>query len=281
VVECGYSIDKATMGMSDRQGQWPHQLSLTLDRLGWRSAQVFQVGIALVVGAVVAAVLLSLDHASWGSALLGGLVAAVPALLTGHVALNLARALAQSGEQRELLCVDDELAGVGNRRQFLRLAERDWARCRRYGDDGAMLLIDADYLRRINDTMGQRCGDAVLLEVTRRVSATLRQSDVLARFGGAVLAVFLPHTDPLGALDAAERIRQQVASTPFRWDKAHLVVTVSVGVAHVHAGQMALEGLIQEAETALRAAKDAGRNCVRAAPIQPRQSDPSRSVAPG
>jgi GGDEF domain-containing protein len=125
-------------------------------------------------------------------------VAAVPALLTGHVALNLARALAQSGEQRELLCVDDELAGVGNRRQFLRLAERDWARCRRYGDDGAMLLIDADYLRRINDTMGQRCGDAVLLEVTRRVSATLRQSDVLARFGGAVLAVFLPHTDPLG-----------------------------------------------------------------------------------
>ena len=47
-----------------------------------------------------------------------------------------------------------------------------------------MLLIDADYLRRINDTMGQRCGDAVLLEVTRRVSATLRQSDVLARFGG-------------------------------------------------------------------------------------------------
>lgn len=269
------------MGMSDRQGQWPHQLSLTLDRLGWRSAQVFQVGIALVVGAVVAAVLLCLDHASWGGALLGGFVAAVPALLTGHVALNLARALAQSGEQRELLCVDDELAGVGNRRQFLRLAERDWARCRRYGDDGAMLLIDADYLRRINDTMGQRCGDAVLLEVTRRVSATLRQSDVLARFGGAVLAVFLPHTDPLGALDAAERIRQQVASTPFRWDKAHLVVTVSVGVAHVHAGQMALEGLIQEAETALRAAKDAGRNCVRAAPIQPRQSDPSRSVAPG
>lgn len=275
------ACENAGKGMSDHPGPWPLRLSRALEHLGWPSARGFQLGLALVVGAIVAGVLLTLDHVSWAAAVLGGVVAAVPALLTGHVVLNLARALAQSSEQRELLSLDDELAGVGNRRQFLRLAERDWARCRRYGDDGAMLLIDIDYLRRINETMGQRCGDAVLLEVTRRVSATLRQSDVLARFGGAVLAVFLPHTDPLGALDAAERIRQQVASTPFRWDKAHLVVTVSVGVAHVHAGQLALEGLIQEVEAALHAAKDAGRNCVRAAPIQPRQSDPSKSVTPG
>lgn len=258
---------------------WPHRLTAALERLGWRSASVFQVATAVAVGGVVAWVLAALDGTSWPVALAGGVLAGLPALLTGHVALNLARALAQSSEQREALCVEDELAGVSNRRQFLRLAERDWARCRRYGDDGAMLLIDTDHLRRINDTMGQRCGDAVLQEVTRRVNGTLRQSDVLARFGGAELAVFLPHTDPLGALDAAERIRQQVASTPLRWDKAHLVVTVSVGVAHVHAGQLALEGLIHEAEAALRAAKEAGRNCVRSAPIVPRQSDPSRSVA--
>ena len=120
--------------------------------------------------------------------------------------------------------------------------------------------------------MGQRCGDAILLEVTRRVNATLRQSDLLARFGGAELAVFLPHTDPLGALDAAERIRQQVASAPFRWESAHVVATVSVGVAHVHMGQASLDGLVQDAEAALQAAKEAGRNCVRATPIQPRRS---------
>jgi diguanylate cyclase (GGDEF)-like protein len=112
------------------------------------------------------------------------------------------------------------------------------------------------------------------------VGSTLRQSDVLARFDGAQLAVFLPHTDPLGALDAAERIRLQVASAPFRWEKAVVVATVSVGVAHVHSGQMALDGLIQECEAALAAAKEAGRNCVRAAPILPRQSDPSRSITP-
>lgn len=269
------------MGMSDRQGRWLQQLSQALSGLGCRSARAFQIGTALLVGGVVGGVLLGLDHVSWPSALIGGLIAAVPALLMGCVAQKLGEALAQSNGRLELLDADDELSGVGNRRQFLRLAERDWVRCRRYGDEGAMLLIDADYLRRINDTMGRRCGDAVLLEVTRRVNATLRQSDVLARFSDAALAVFLPHTDPLGALDAAERIRQQVASSPFCWNKARLVVTVSVGVAHVHAGQLALEGLIQETEAALRAAKEAGRNCVRAAPIQPRQSDPSRSVAPG
>jgi hypothetical protein len=129
------------------------------------------------------------------------------------VALNLARALAQSGEQRELLCVDDELAGVGNRRQFLRLAERDWARCRRYGDDGAMLLIDADYLRRINDTMGQRCGGGAAggHPPGERHAAPVRCAGPLRRRrAGRVPAAHRP----AGALDAAERIRQQVASTP-------------------------------------------------------------------
>ena len=87
--------------------------------------------VILGTGGTIAGTAASADqHHAYQSAQLTvqDLVAAVPALLTGHVALNLARALAQSGEQRELLCVDDELSGVGNRRQFLRLAERDWAR---------------------------------------------------------------------------------------------------------------------------------------------------------
>jgi diguanylate cyclase len=261
--------------MKELPKSWPHRLSQVVERAGWPSTWLFEVGMAIAVGLVVAAVLSLLDGVSIVIAVLGGVLAALPSALTGYVALRLARALAQSTEQRDLLCMDDEAHGVSNRRQFLKLAERDWARCRRYGDDGAMLLIDTDYLRRINESMGQSCGDAVLSEITRRVASTLRQSDVLARFGGAELAVFLPHTDPLGALDVAERIRQQVASTPFRWDQAHLVVTVSVGVASVHAGQISLEGLIQEVETALSSAKEAGRNCVRSAPISPRQNDAS------
>lgn len=266
------------MTSSEPFADWMNAFSRLVGRAGLGSAWVFQVIVAALVGLCVAALLVSLDGAAWSTALAAGAVAMVPALLAGGVALHLARALAQSSAQRESLSLEDELTGVSNRRQFLRVAEREWSRCRRYGDNGALLLIDADHLRRINDHLGQRCGDAILLETTRRVSATLRQSDVLARFGGAELAVFLPHTDPLGALDAAERIRQQVASSPFVWEQAHVVATVSVGVAHVHGGQMSLDGLIQETEAALTAAKDAGRNCVRAAPIQPRRNGETRSV---
>lgn len=260
------------------EAHWVQRLSERAGRLSLGSAWLFQLGVALVVGLCVAGLVVALDGARWSTALVAGAVAMVPALLTGVVALHLARALAQSGRQKEALSLEDELTGVSNRRQFLRQAEREWSRCRRYGDNGALLLIDADHLRRINEHLGQRCGDAILLETTRRVSATLRQSDLLARFGGAELAVFLPHTDPLGALDAAERIRQQVASAPFLWEQAHVVATVSVGVSHVHAGQVTLDGLIQEAELALGAAKEAGRNCVRAAPIQPRRNDQTSSV---
>jgi diguanylate cyclase (GGDEF)-like protein len=249
-------------------------------RVGLGSAWLFQIGVALLVALCVAGVLVAVDGSTWGAALVAAALAVVPALIAGGAALHLARALAHSTSQREMLAIEDQLTGVNNRRQFMRLADREWSRSRRYGDDGAMLLIDTDHLRRINDNLGQRAGDAVLLEVTRRVAATLRQSDLLARFGGAELAVFLPHTDPLGALDAAERIRQQVASTPFRFEQAHVVATVSVGVSHVHMGQTALDNLIQEASSALRAAKEAGRNCVRSAPIQPRRSGETRTIAP-
>jgi len=171
-----------------------------------------------------------------------------------------------------LQAVDDDLTGLSNRRHFLELVEREFARCRRYGDDGALLLIDADHLRRINEHLGQLCGDALLLEVTKRVGTTLRQPDLLARFGGAELAVFLPNTDPLGALDAAERIRQQVASAPYTWNQTHVVATVSIGVATVHQGQLSVDTMVLEAEQALEAAKEAGRNCVRTGPIKPRRN---------
>lgn len=268
------------MTTKDTSPAWPQRLAQWVSRFSLGSAWMFQAGVGGLVAAGVATLLVVLDGVSWGTAALAGVLALIPALLAGGVALHLARTLAQSASQREALSLEDELTGVSNRRQFLRLAEREWSRCRRYGDNGALLLIDADHLRRINDNLGQRCGDAILLEVTRRISATLRQSDLLARFGGAEMAVYLPHTDPLGALDAAERIRQQVASTPFLWEQAHVVVTVSVGVAHVHGGQLALDALVHEAEAALNAAKEAGRNCVRAAPIQPRR-DETRSVNAG
>jgi diguanylate cyclase (GGDEF)-like protein len=197
---------------------------------------------------------------------------ALALLVLAGVVIRLARTVADTQARRALHAVDDDLTGLSNRRHFLALVEREFARCRRYGDDGALLLIDADHLRRINEHLGQLCGDALLLEVTKRVGTTLRQPDLLARFGGAELAVFLPNTDPLGALDAAERIRQQVASAPYQWQQTHVVATVSIGVATVHQGQLSVDTMVHEAEQALEAAKEAGRNCVRTGPIKPRKN---------
>ena len=208
----------------------------------------------------------------WAVALSVAVFFALVALVLCGVVIQLARAVAESRARHVLHAVDDDLTGLSNRRHFLELVEREFARCRRYGDDGAILLIDADHLRRINEHLGQLCGDALLLEVTKRVGTTLRQPDLLARFGGAELAVFLPNTDPLGALDAAERIRQQVASSPYQWQQTHVVATVSIGVATVHQGQLSVDTMIHEAEQALEAAKEAGRNCVRTGPIKPRKS---------
>jgi len=209
----------------------------------------------------------------------GGLVAlsvavffALGLLVLAGAVIRLARVVADTRERQAQQAVDDDLTGVSNRRHFLELVEREFARCRRYGDDGALLLIDADHLRRINEHLGQLCGDALLLEVTKRVGTTLRQPDLLARFGGAELAVFLPNTDPLGALDAAERIRQQVASAPYTWNQTHVVATVSIGVSTVHQGQLSVDTMVHEAEQALEAAKEAGRNCVRTGPIKPRKN---------
>jgi diguanylate cyclase (GGDEF)-like protein len=153
----------------------------------------------------------------------------------------------------------DDLTGAHNRRHFMQVAEREWARCRRYAEDGAVLVIDADQFKSLKASHGAACCDALL-----------RQPDLLARFGAEALIVYLPNTDPIGALDAAERLRERIAGHTLRWQHSGVSSTVSIGVASVGATHVTLDALVQDALAALQAAKDAGHNCVRAAPIQPR-----------
>lgn len=168
--------------------------------------------------------------------------------------------------------VRDALTGAYTQQHFVAAADREWSRIRRHGEDAALLMIDIDRLKGINDRFGTGCGDALLVEITRQVSTTLRQYDLLARFGGGVLVVYLPHTDPIGALDVAERIRERVAALRVSWSTHTLRSTVSVGVASIGASHGALDEVIADAGGALREAKAAGRNCVRAAPVPPRRS---------
>ena len=166
----------------------------------------------------------------------------------------------------------DTLTGAYTQLHFVAAADREWSRIRRHGEDATLLMVDVDHFKRLNDEHGMPCGDAMLVEITRQSSATLRQYDLLARFGGGVLVVYLPHTDLLGALDVAERIRERVVGLRLTWQGKKVKATVSVGVAGIGAAHAALDAVIADAGAALREAKAAGRNCVRAAPIPPKHN---------
>ena len=202
-------------------------------------------------------------------------VAIVMLMLTPLLAAPLLRGLFDLEQARREFgarVAHDELTGLSTRQQFIVAAQREWERARRYGNDAALLLIDADYFGRLNAEHGRACGDELLRRMAQATAASLRQPDVLARYGGAALIVFLPQTDPLGALDAAERIRTRVQDLRLPWQGLEIGATVSIGVAPLRAELPSFDWMVHEAETALMAAKADGRNCVRTLPFQPNRS---------
>ncbi len=247
----------------------PLRTTLALTGMAAMLALVFAVGVLLLAEEAQAAPTLAV-------ALLCALT------LTPLVAWPLLRLLLEleaARAQLDVLATRDELTGVHNRRQFLVLAEREWSRCRRYDMAAAMLMIDVDLFKRVNDVHGHLAGDLMLREIARAAGDTLRQPDLFGRFGGEEFVVFLPHADPLGALDAAERIRARVAQLSLEWKGQAVRATVSVGVAALDASHDSLAALLQDADQALYAAKDAGRNCVRTVPPQARENGATTTVA--
>jgi diguanylate cyclase (GGDEF)-like protein len=192
--------------------------------------------------------------------------------IIGVAVLRLVFALEDARSKLGLLATLDELTGANNRRHFMAVAQREWDRARRYNTSAALLLIDADHFKQINDQYGHLCGDELLRQIARAAAASLRQADVMARFGGEEFIAFLPHTDPLGALDVAERIRAKVQDLKLQWNGAAVGTTVSIGVATLRHELPSFDWMIHEADTALYSAKAQGRNCVRCLPLSASRS---------
>lgn len=173
------------------------------------------------------------------------------------------------------------------RELFLQQAEREFTRARRYGIGAALLLVDMDHLDALRSAIGPMGADALLDELRRRIAPALRGADTLARFGSGQLAIFLVHADATGALDVAERIREQVEQLEVaQAGGRRLRITVSLGVAHLRPAHTQLAALLTDAQDALWAARQVGGNCVRAAPVDlpPRVesgSEPRGGVSPG
>ena len=158
----------------------------------------------------------------------------------------------------EALALHDALTGLANRRQLAeRVAEASSA-ARRDGSGFALLLVDIDRFRQVNDSLGHEIGDRVLLEVAQRMQGTVRQDDLLARLGGDQFALLLRPADAKSAEAAARRVLNVVAQ-PCIVDGAQLTLTCSVGVTLAPPRGVELDELLRMGESALRAAKSGGR----------------------
>jgi diguanylate cyclase (GGDEF)-like protein len=168
--------------------------------------------------------------------------------------------------------ITDSLIDVYNRRYFDRRIDEEFERAYRYGLPLSILMLDIDHFKRVNDTFGHQGGDSALIGLGRLLIDTVRNTDIVARYGGEELCIITTNTQGTSALELAERLRVLV-------DAADLVaadekkglppihLTVSIGVSTLHQGIKTAAELIKHADIALYSAKKQGRNRVAAAEV--------------
>lgn len=159
--------------------------------------------------------------------------------------------------------VTDTLTGLYNRRGFFELAEHEILRAQRFNRPLAMILLDIDLFKQINDTHGHLMGDKILAGVSANCKAELRQVDIIARYGGDEFIVLLPETSMKEAISAAERLRTRVEGLSFANNNQLVRVTLCAGVAELQSGDT-LKALIERTDQSLYRAKQGGRNRVNA-----------------
>jgi two-component system, cell cycle response regulator len=157
----------------------------------------------------------------------------------------------------------DGLTGIFNRRYFDDRLKGEYAFADRHGTALALLLLDLDHFKRVNDTHGHVAGDTVLKEFSLMVSKISRTEDVISRYGGEEFAVLCRETDLVKASILGERIRHSIAAHPFVVGNTQLTITVSIGIAALpNAAIQTPESLVLAADESLYQAKERGRNCV-------------------
>ena len=162
--------------------------------------------------------------------------------------------------------ITDSLTGLKNRRYFDQRLYEEIAHSRRYRLPLSLLLIDVDHFKVVNDTYGHQIGDEVLKNLSKVILEMVRDSDIVARYGGEEIAIITPNTEKAEAILLAERLRNIVQkSTLASIDATQEVVqiTISIGVSTLNLVVMDKDALVEEADKALYEAKKLGRNRVQ------------------
>jgi len=179
-------------------------------------------------------------------------------------ALQVASALKRASLFQEVksLALTDPLTGLQNRRSLFDVGRIEFARSQRMNRPFCCLMLDLDHFKKFNDQYGHLIGDLVLQEFARRAKSSVREVDLIGRYGGEELVIFLPETDLATAMQVAERLRKSVEKTPIQISDQELHLTVSIGVSRRDENTLEVETLIARADQALYIAKHRGRNQV-------------------
>ena len=193
---------------------------------------------------------------------------------------GLAKLVVEQFELRQI-AKQDYLTGALTRRGFQHEVEREFIRSSRYERPAALVFIDIDHFKKINDAFGHPAGDDALKGVAQACLGVMRQSDIFGRIGGEEFAFLLPETSAHEAMQCAERIREVVENLRFKIGDRVLSVTASFGVATLAPTTRGADDWIADADRALYEAKRLGRNCcVLATPPPPATPAPTPGVEP-
>ncbi|MGQ0523205.1 MAG: GGDEF domain-containing protein, partial [Betaproteobacteria bacterium] len=185
-----------------------------------------------------------------------------PLVLVGYITTMLASDIRSALLEIKSLSETDVLTGVYNMRAFAVLSENISRQAERYSRPFAVLMIDSDSLKTVNDRHGHEAGNRLLKLTTRCIQSQLRESDLVARFGGDEFVVLLPETPCNGALAVANKILKTIQTSPLSVGDLNITVTASIGVAcHPEHGS-SIEAIKEKADKAMYASKSAGKNRV-------------------
>lgn len=175
------------------------------------------------------------------------------------IAINNARLF----EEVQRLAITDSLTGTYNRRYFYSAAQKEIKRARRYKHPIAVMMLDLDNYKEINDTYGHDVGDQALRLIAQRCKENIRDADILARYGGDEFILLLPETDFKQALETAERLRSVMQKNPIELETTNVKTTTSIGITGATNMPPDLDILLKNADLALYDAKHSGKNCVK------------------
>jgi len=195
----------------------------------------------------------------WGKELTRGDLP-IMSIFARQIGVSLERA--RLFQEVQSLALTDPLTGLHNRRSLFELGKVEFARAHRLNRAFCCMMLDLDNFKQVNDTYGHPTGDQVLIEIAKRCKHSVREIDLVGRYGGEELIILLPDTDRKTAMRVAERLRASIGAAPIKVGDREIVLTVSIGVAEKDENTLHLETMIARADQAMYIAKHKGRNSV-------------------